>query len=65
MLGSKFVSSLVHSARVFLVGQRNRLLRAGCKRPRDRRAADKCDELASPHSITSSAANRTRHRQER
>jgi hypothetical protein len=62
MLGSKFVSSLVHSARVFLVGQ---LLRAGCKRPRDRRAADKCDELASPHSITSSAANRTRHRQER
>ena len=32
-----------------------RLLRARGERPRDRRAAEKRDELAPPHSITSSA----------
>src|SRR5215472_15426885 len=33
-----------------------RLLRARCERPRSRRAAEQRDELAAPHSITSSAA---------
>jgi hypothetical protein len=32
------------------------LLRAHRERPRRRRAADKSDELAAPHSITSSAS---------
>src|SRR5438132_6046348 len=32
-----------------------RLLRARRERPRSRRAAEQCDELAPPHSITSSA----------
>src|SRR5262249_47029333 len=36
-----------------------RLLRAGCARPRDRRAAEQCDELAPLHSITSSAITDT------
>src|SRR6516165_3957527 len=35
-----------------------RLLRARRERPRDRRAADKRDELAARHSITSSARSR-------
>ena len=34
-----------------------RLLRARCERPRRRRAAEQRDELAPPHSITSSASN--------
>jgi hypothetical protein len=31
--------------------KRSGLLRACCKRPRCRRAADKCDEFASPHRL--------------
>src|SRR5262245_66094013 len=36
-------------------GATDALLRARCDRPRGRRAAEKCDELAAFHSITSSA----------
>src|SRR5262249_6135309 len=42
--------------RIEIANHRHRLLRARRERPRDSRAAEKREELAPPHSITSSAS---------
>jgi hypothetical protein len=44
-----------HAHAWHLAGSPDRLLRARRQRPRRRRTAEQRDELATPHSITSSA----------
>src|SRR5260370_16075810 len=48
------IKRAIHAPHVYL-----RLLRPCRERPRRRRAAEERDELASPHSISSSASTRT------